>query len=611
MTVKTSSSAALPSALPTNPISPHAMQANGEPSSKSVAEGQNLSDLLVAYLEALGVEYVFGVPGGHISALYEALHRSQQRGGPQAILSRHETGAAHMAAGYARETGKLGVCCATTGPGASNLITGLMGAYADHTPLLAITAQSILSKFGAAAFQEASPDTIDTMAMFKPCTLYSTIITHPNQAEQKITAALRHALQPPRGPVHLSIPVDLSRVPLQAKIREHYLTEIQSLSTAFTNPAAVDQLWQFVCATMEQGRRMVIWVGHECAGASTSIMQFAERTGSRVITTQRGKSWVDPYHPLSAGVFGFAGHESAREVLADESVDFILGCGVTLGQWATSTWDTAVLNDKLVHIHPINKYFDHSPMARLHVHGTVSLVMDELLSRLDVWQQERALSITPIVSSLSAPECKQGIPAQITVRDQELYQSDAVPLHPQRLIWELMAKLPSESRFVCDNCNWLAWSFHHLFIAEHQQFHSTGESVMTMGWAIGAAVGMALATPGTPVVCLTGDGTFLMTSQEFTIAVEKGLPVIYVILNDGSYGMVKHRHRQVAPQPLAFDFARVNFAQMAEAMGGAGYAIHTPQDLQSLDFAAICGRSGPTILDVYIDPEAVPPLGMF
>ncbi len=116
---------------------------------------KNLSDLIVDYLEMLGVEYVFGVPGGHISAFFEALERSQQRGGPRMILTRHESGAANMADGYARETGKLGVCCATTGPGATNLITGMASAYVDHTPLLVITGQTALPRFGEGAFQES------------------------------------------------------------------------------------------------------------------------------------------------------------------------------------------------------------------------------------------------------------------------------------------------------------------------------------------------------------------------------------------------------------------------------------------------------------------------
>lgn len=611
MTVQTATTADLPFALPTDPVSPHSAPGNGAAAPQKESVGLNLSDLLVAYLEALGVEYVFGVPGGHISSLFESLHRSQQRGGPRMIMSRHEAGAAHMAAGYARETGKLGVCCATTSPGASNLLTGLMGAYADNTPLLAITAQSILSKFGAAAFQESSPDTIDTSAMIGHCTLYNSIITHPKQAEQKIVAALRHALQPPGGPVHLSIPVDLSRIPMAGAPTYPHLIESLSTPRAFVNHAAVEQLWERVLAAQNAGRQVVIWVGHECSGATAAIMRVAEMLNAKVITTQRGKSHVDSYHPLVAGVFGFAGHLSARAALTDESVDLILGAGVSFGQWATSTWDAALMNEKLIHIHPINKFFDRSPMASLHVHGSVSAVFEELAARLEVWQQEHGAPATPVTYTVPGPGERRDVPAQISVRQPELYHSDALPIHPQRLVWEMMQHLPPEARVVTDNCNWLAWSFQHYFAPNHQNFHSTGESVMAMGWAIGASVGMSIASRGKPVVCLTGDGCFLMTAQEITVAVEERVPVIFVILNDRAYGMVRHRHRQVAKEPLEFGFIQADFAGMAEAVGAAGHRIQTLEELQALNWDAICRRPGPTVIDVHIDPEATPPMGMF
>ena len=129
-------------------------------------EQMDLSDLLVKYLELLEIKYVFGIPGGAIAPLYDALARSERRGGPRAVVARHESGAAFMADGYARETGKIGVCCATTGPGATNLITGVASAFTDNIPLLVITAQTVLSSFGRGAFQESSADAIDTVGMY-------------------------------------------------------------------------------------------------------------------------------------------------------------------------------------------------------------------------------------------------------------------------------------------------------------------------------------------------------------------------------------------------------------------------------------------------------------
>ena len=571
----------------------------------------NLSDLLVAYLELLGVEYVFGIPGGHNAGLYEALDRSAKRGGPRAILSRHESGAANMADGYARETGKLGVCTATTGPGSTNLLTGVASAYTDHTPLLIVTGQTLLPEFGNASFQESSPDMMDTAAMLSHCTRYSSVVTHPKQFERKLINALQHALRVPGGPVHLSIPVDVSRAPMSTTPAYPNLPELLRQPAALLDQAAFEALWQQVYTALRQGQRLVVHVGHTCGGATDAIMTFAELVNAAVITTQRGKTWVDPYHPLVRGVFGFAGHQSARAALTDENVGLILSVGTGLGQWPTSTWDAVLLNDKLIHIHPDNQYFTRSPMARLQVQGAVKTVFEELITRLAALPRNDALQLTPFEPAANpTPDEREGAPAQITLRSPEGYHSAAIPIYPQSLVWTLMQALPSEARVLVDTSNWLAWTLHYFFTRQHQNYRHSAE-LAAMGWAIGAAVGTAMAAPGQPVVCLTGDGCFLMSGQEITVAVEQELPVVYIILNDAGYGMVNHRHRQITNQPLQFDFPRVDFALLAQSLGAQGHTIHSMAEFRALDFAALCRRPGPTVIDVYIDPEATPPMGMF
>ncbi len=567
---------------------------------------QDMSDLIIAYLEQLGVEYVFGVPGAHIAALYEALERSAQRGGPRAILTRHETGAANMADGYARETGKLGVCCATTGPGATNLITGIASSYTDHTPLLVLTGQTPLPKFGMAAFQESSPDMMDTAGMLAHCTYYSSVVTHAGQLENKLAKALMTALRTPRGPVHLSIPIDLSRVPAPGSISFPNLPALLGKVPALVDLEALDELTGLLDNTLKQRRRITILVGHDCAGATEAIMAFADYVNASVITTQRGKTWADPFHPRVKGVFGYAGHESARQALTDESVDMILAAGTGLGQWSTSAWDKALLNDKLVHIHPVSDYFSRSPMARLHVNGAVKTVFESLLASL----QDKGHEPTPMEPISSTP-LGHVVPPQITVQVPDAYRSDVQPIHPQRLVNELMQHhFPPQTRFIVDTTNWLPWTIHYFFTREHENYRLSSE-LAAMGWGLGAAVGTALGSPGTPVVCLVGDGGVLMNGQEITVAVQEGLPVIYLILNDGIYGMVQHRHRQVSQSDIKFGFPRADFKQMAEAVGAQGFHIHTMDELLQLDFAAICSHPGPTVLDIVIDPETTPPMGMF
>ncbi|MBP0019131.1 MAG: thiamine pyrophosphate-binding protein [Cyanobacteria bacterium SBLK] len=570
------------------------------------SQPRHLSDLVVDYLELLGVEYVFGVPGGHIAPLYEALERSQRRGGMRAILSRQESGAASMADGYARETGKLGVCCATTGPGATNLITGIASAYSDRIPILAITGQTLLPKFGAGAFQESSPDWLDTGAMFANCTRYNTVITHPKQLEQKFIAAFKHAFQSPSGPVHLSVPVDVFRAPAPESMSYPHIDRLLQVP-AFADLAAIEELSQLLIETQKRDRKVVLLVGEDCTRAGEEIIAFAELMGAAIVTTQGGKSCVNPYHPLYKGVFGFAGHQSARAALTDESVDFILAVGTTLGQWATSTWDKALLNEKLVHVHHDNSFFSRSPMARLHVYGNPKTVFEALLGR-----QKNVLNGTNGNKSVETlPEVnKREKPPQIEVQKPEDYRSNATPIHPTRLMYEIMQGFPEHTRFLIDTGNCMVWSFHYLFLPQPQYYRSSVE-LAAMGWAIGGAVGTALGTPDTPVVCLTGDGSFLMNGQEITVAVAEQLPIIFIILNDRSYGMVKQRHRQVVKDGLGFAIPPVDFSLMAQAMGARGYSIHQPEDFQKLDYEEICNHSGPTVLDVHIDPEALSPLGMF
>ncbi len=574
------------------------------------SEPRTLSDLIVDYLTQFGVEYVFGVPGGHNSSFYEALARSERRGGPRAILARHETGAAFMAIGYARETGKIGVCCATTGPGATNLITGVAAAYADHDPILVITAQTLSSHFGQGAFQESSPDTIDSTSMLDHCTRYSTIVTHPNQLEKKLAAAFTTALQAPQGPAHISIPVDISNTPSPKAISYPDLYKIVANPAAYVDLASLEKLGQLVCNTLNQKRKIVLLIGHDCGGATQEIIALAEIINAAIITTQAGKSWVNPYHPLACGVFGFAGHETARQALIDEEVDLILAVGTDLSQWPTSSWDTAVLNDKLVHIHHSNAYFTRSSMACLQVHGAIKTVFQELITRIQAMQLDGKLQLPTITT----PEIlnKNYLPAQITVKQPESYQNldNSLPIKIPRLIYKLLQQLPTETRFLVDVGNWLAWTIHYFFSTQPENYRLSTRTA-AMGWGIGSAVGTAFGVPNTPVVCMTGDGSFLMNGQEITVAVAEQLPVIFIILNDQSYGMVKHRHRQTGVEALEFAIPPVNFALMAQAMGANGYNIRTAGDFEQLNLQEIYTNSGPTVLDIYIDSEEIPPLGMF
>lgn len=566
-----------------------------------------LSDMIVSYLEQLGVEYVFSVPGSPIGPLYNALLRSEKRGGPRSLLSRHEAGSAFMADGYARKAGKIGVCCSTTGPGATNLITGLASAYADHVPLLAITTQTTLQDFGFGAFQESSADVTDVVGMFQYCTRYNTLISHANQLERKLVAALTKAFQHPKGPVHLSIPVDILRTSWEGDISFPNLERLLNRPESMIDLEAVERLYGKLENVLREEQRVVVVVGHDCGGASEEIIRFAEILNAQIVTTQRGKSWINPYHSLARGVFGFAGHVSAREALTDKSVGLVLAAGTNLNEWSTGGWDHALLNDKLVHIHNTKAFFHRSPHSNLQIFGTISRIFQELVFRF-----EKMIPRDRTDSSSNPSEKRPYVPSQIKVQssEEEWESNSTEPIKPQKLIRDIVQRFPSETRFLIDNSNSVPWSIHYFFSQRPENYHlSIGFA--SMGWAIGASVGMSLANRNRPVVCFTGDGCYLMSGQEITVAVAEYLPIIFVVSNDQAYGMIKHVHRLTGTERIDLSIPQVDFSMMAESVGAMAYTIRNDEDLSKVDFQVLCERKGPTLLDVHIDPEETPPLGMF
>lgn len=587
-------------------------------------------DLIIDYLSQIEVEYVFGIPGGAIEGLFDALarrsrgeipqphaqyHRALQRkqsrsaSGPQLIVTRHESGAAFMADGYARETGKLGVCCSTTGPGATNLLTGVANAYVDRVPMLVITPQTALPSFGQRGFQESSSDLVDVVAMFDQCTRYSSLVSHPDQLESKLCTALATAFRRPRGPVHLSIPADILSLPVKDAAAQF------NVATLLREPVAVDgasyqALLNAIESSRIKGKDITILIGEDCGEAAEEIIAFAELVKANIVTTPAGKRWVSAYHPSNCGVFGFAGHDSARKALIDDAVELVLAVGTSFGELDTSGWDTqALLNDRLVHIASSVSTFDRSPMAYLHVYGNLRALFRQLVDGLDARyfsyrnnqaKQERV--------SAAVNELMRGIaPPNISITEPEKCLSQSLPLKPQRLMFEIVKLLPDETRYVVDTGNAWSWATHYLHLRKTRSFH-IAMGYGAMGWAIAAAPGVAFANPTQPVACITGDGAYLMSAQEITVAVENKLPVIYVILNDQALGMVKHGQILSKAEQIGVSLPLVGFAAMAEAMGVQSYTINSWDELGALSREQFSQLSGPVLLDVHIDGSQVPPM---
>jgi acetolactate synthase-1/2/3 large subunit len=571
-----------------------------------------MSDLIVDYLERFGVEYVFGVPGSPLGPLFDALARSERRGGPRAVLTRHESGAAFIAEGYARTRGRIGVCCSTTGPGATNLITGVASAYAEQVPLLVITSQTRIADFSRGCFQDSTRNGIDIMGMFDHCTRYNAMVTHPDQLEWKLAAALTAAMGSPRGPAHLSIPVDIFAADCAAPASFTGLRALLDAPKEAFDSVALERLWEEVEKVLLQRKKMVLLLGHNSLGAGKVITRFAELSGAAMLTTPRGKPVINPYHPLARGVFGCSGHPSARAALVDEAVELIVAAGTNLGEWSTSRWDQLLMNNRLVHIHDDPACFARSPMACLHLHGNIGAVFSRLNERLERFQHTQEPVSAPMKGVAPDSPAPPGyIPANITVLDPAACQpsGEGNPIGVPRLFAALISRLPMESRFFIDNSNSVPWSIHYFFHSRPEAYHLAIEFA-TMAWAIGAAIGSAFAERTSPAVCITGDGCYLMSGQEITVAMEQKLPVIFVVLNDRAYGLIRHAHRLKGKEGVEFEIPAVDFAMMARAVGARAHTISEERDLDRIDWQELARHQGPTLLDVTIDRELKPPLAM-
>lgn len=585
----------------------------------------DLADLLVAYLEQLGVEYVFGVPGGHIEPLYNALARSQRRGGVQHILARHEAGAAYMADGYARETGRLGVCCSTAGPGATNLLTGVACAYENHIPLLVITGQAALPTFGRHPLQESSCTGVDILGMFSHCTRYNTLVSHPKQFEHKLVTALQYATRAPQGPVHLSLPADVFRSTNELP------TPAYDLATLLQPALSVDDHALLALRrSVSTARKVVVVLGAGAAEAATRVLLYAGLIGATVVTTPDGKGLVSPAHPLYRGVFGFAGHATAEVALQDAAVDVILAVGTSLGELNSGGWSGDLLNERLIHIDETDAHLARTPMARLHVRGHIATVFSRLLAALESADSgEKTAHTRRRATRPPQQEAAQAVSALLANPASAV--SPATPIKPQRLLHELGLRCPPGTRFFADSGNSVGWAIHYLNpvgdrrAGERRRRAELRHSLSgrrqaaggwlrltmdfaPMGWAIGAAVGTAAANRDAPVVCITGDGSMLMNGQELSVAVAEGLCTVFVVLNDSSLGMVRHGQRLAGAEAIGCAMPATDFAALARALGAEGHIIRSPEDLDRIDLDAICRRPGPTLLDVRVDPEEVPPM---
>jgi acetolactate synthase I/II/III large subunit len=532
-----------------------------------------------------GVDVLFGYPGGAIMPLYHALPEFPEL---RHVLVRHEQAAAHAADGYARVSGRAGVCVATSGPGATNLVTGLATAHMDSTPVVAITGQVARSMIGRDAFQET-----DIIGITQPITKHSRLIEDVEEIEEAVREAFYVAQEGRPGPVLLDIPKDVQNqrgtwTGGQADRRTD--TVDQRSARPAVHPSALEEASRLIASA----ERPLIMAGHGVvlSGAYAELRVLAERTGIPVITTLLGISAFPEAHPLHLGMPGMHGEVHVNRAI--QQSDLIIGLGLRFDDRVTGNLAGFARGAKLIHIE-----LDASEIGK-NVPAAIGLVGDvrDVLCRL-----------LPAIAPRSCDAWRQEIGGFTRLRDENFQAG----LSPQAILDAIAESAGGECTIVSDVGQHQMWVA-KLFPYQRPNSHITSGGLGTMGFAVPAAMGVALARPGEPVWAISGDGGFQMNMQEIATMVQEGIPVKMAVFNNGYLGMVRqwqqffHGRRYSATPIWSPDYVK-----LAEAYGIAGFRIESHEELQDA-VATASAAPGPALLEFMIEQEAnvfpmIPPGG--
>lgn len=523
-------------------------------------------DAIIKALMDKGVDTIFGYPGGTVIPFYDMLYDSDLRH----ILVRHEQCAAHAAEGYARASGKVGVCLATSGPGATNLVTGIANAYMDSSPLIAITGQVVSNLIGNDAFQE-----VDIMGITMPITKHNFIVKDVTKLADTLRLAFKIAKSGRPGPVLVDIPKDIqiNQCEFESKTPEESYP-IQS--------ADEDKLRQ-AAELISQAKRPYIYCGGGVisSGASDEVISLAEKIDSPIGCSMMGLSAIPDDHPKFLGMQGMHGRYASS--VAENEADLIIAAGARFSDRATGNTSKFAVGAKIIHIDVDNAEINKNIHAYLGIEGDIK----DTLSRL-----------VNMVEEKKNPEWSS--------RTEELKMignnciSSKTALTPYNIIDIISSKADDDTVIVTDVGQHQMWTAQRYPFKKPRTFISSG-GLGTMGFGMGAAIGANIAT-GKKSVLITGDGSFGMNLNELATAVSNNIPMIIVIMNNGVLGMVRQW------QTLFFDKhysnttlnRKTDFVKLAEAFGAKGIRVDTPEAFESA-FKAAYAENAPFVIDCAVD----------
>ena len=532
-----------------------------------------VSEALIQCLEKENVQVVFGYPGGAILPVYDALYHSTKI---KHVLVRHEQGAVHAAEGYSRVSGKVGVCIATSGPGATNLVTGIANAYMDSVPLVLFTGQVPTEQIGTDSFQE-----VDITGITMPITKHNYLLKDPQKLPAIVKNAFHIASTGRPGPVLIDIPKDVALAKLSFKYPS--TVNLRGYKPTYKgHPSKIAEIAKLIA----KARRPVIYAGGGilASNASEDLLEFAEAISAPVTNTFMGLSGFPGDHPLFLGMLGLHGTRYAN--LAITECDLLIGLGARFDDRVVMNINEFAPQATVIHVDIDPAEIGKVIPTNVPLVGDVKLILKALLPLLEKIDRSEWLSR---IKSL-----KEQYPLS--------YNRDC-GLKPQFIIEQLWNCTKGDAIIVTDVGQHQMWVAQYYRFKEPRTLVSSG-GLGCMGFGLPASLGAALGAPGKNVILVTGDGSFQMTMQELGTMMEQGICVKIIIMNNYTLGMVRQLQEfycQGRYMAVNFSF-HPDFEILAKAYGISGYTFTTEEEIIK-GLPEALGKPGPAIINCIIPAE--------
>ncbi len=533
------------------------------------------SQIVIETLIEQGVTDVFGYPGGQVLNIYDALYQAGDR--INHILTAHEQGAAHAADGYSRATGKVGVVIATSGPGATNLVTGIATAMLDSVPMVAITGNVPTSLIGRDSFQE-----IDITGVTLPITKHNYFVSDINELADTIREAFKIAKSGRPGPVLVDIPKDI-----QLASAEYEKADVVS---PFETKKAKDKYLQQAAELIAESERPYIYIGGGAMGQNMAeeIIDFAEKIDGYIGASFMGLSLIPSSNERFLGMQGMHGHYASS--MSQKEADLIIGIGVRFSDRATGNVQKFAKKTKIIHIEADRSEINKNIIADVGVHGDI---------------KESIRKLTELCGKKNLPLWKDKVDElkkQEKINEKKAEEMSTAPLTP-KMIFDVINKYKEKSTVIAtDVGQHQMWTAQYADFESNRTFVSSG-GLGTMGYGLGAAIGAAVAKKQMTVL-VTGDGSFGMNLNELATAVTYDLPVVIVLINNGVLGMVRQWQTLFFGKRYSHTLLgrKTDFVKLAEAFGAVGKSAETKEEFET-QFAEAMKKGGVTVIDTKINMD--------